>query len=666
MSTLGQVLSGEVISAIGWTLIGIIWQASLVAIALAIFLKLFRGQSARIKYYASLLSLGVIVAISVYNFTESYSTPTQKDVSENLTQMHQININDFIDQLKTSDEPITQLKVKLKDFAKQLDKYLLYIVNIWAIGIFVFMLKFLASYTYIKRLKQTKISNINEKWIQKFNEIEKRLSVSKKLKYLESGVVKVPMVLGYLKPVILIPAGMITGIPENQIEAIIAHELAHIKRNDYLVNILQTIVEIVFFFHPGVWYISGVIRTERENCCDDIALTVCDGNLTYAKALLSVQELYPGKVYGTVAFSGQKKQLLNRIKRMIMKTEIKSNLSDKIIATIIVSVGIIFATVSLNLKAEPSEASPILDNKVINSPAYIFTEQVTPQKLADIKKVVTKDTMKLKHRGERIDIDNNMVIKTFIDRDGKNKEMKFTLKNGSVSELFVDGKKIPSKDYPTYQPEIDKTITDLRDAKEDIRKAMQDIKDIDFDKIRKDVQVAMSDVRINMDSIRNEINRSIEKSKKVDIEKIMKEVEMNLKHFERINIDSLVGEITIDIEGIRRVNTEEFKKQMEEIAMLNKEQHRMQMEEALKHIQKIDMNEIREQILKNQQEITKSIDWEAIQKEMKRAQEEIAKMDLGMIHFEEQERFEKIDKEKVLKEMETELKKLEGLELEKK
>ena len=98
------------------------------------------------------------------------------------------------------------------------------------------------------------------------------MRISRPVRLLESAIAEVPVVIGYLKPVILIPAGLLANLPVDQVEAILLHELAHIRRADYLVNLLQTMVESLLFYHPAVWWISHVIRTEREHCCDDFVL----------------------------------------------------------------------------------------------------------------------------------------------------------------------------------------------------------------------------------------------------------------------------------------------------------------------------------------------------------------------------------------------------------
>ena len=97
--------------------------------------------------------------------------------------------------------------------------------------------------------------------------------------------------IGWLRPVILFPASALTGLSAEQLEALLAHELAHIRRYDYLVNLLQTTVETLFFYHPAVWWVSAQVRQEREHCCDDLAVAACGDVLTYARALTALEQL---------------------------------------------------------------------------------------------------------------------------------------------------------------------------------------------------------------------------------------------------------------------------------------------------------------------------------------------------------------------------------------
>lgn len=151
----------------------------------------------------------------------------------------------------------------------------------------------------------------------KLRELANKLNISKNVKLRESLAVKVPVVIGWLRPVILLPSSAITGLSVRQLELILAHELAHIRRHDYLVNLLQKIAETLLFYHPAVWWLSGVVRQERENCCDDLAIAVCKGDkLFYAKTLSLLDSMRPSNDIALAADGGS---LLRRIQRLAGK-----------------------------------------------------------------------------------------------------------------------------------------------------------------------------------------------------------------------------------------------------------------------------------------------------------------------------------------------------------
>ena len=125
-----------------------------------------------------------------------------------------------------------------------------------------------------------------------------------------STLINTPVVVGYIKPTILFPIALINQLSIVEIEAILAHELAHIKRHDYLLNIIQILIETIFYYHPAIWFISSKVRFERENCCDDLAIDKIGSSVSYAKTLIKLQELKLNPVKSALAFSGNKKHFL--------------------------------------------------------------------------------------------------------------------------------------------------------------------------------------------------------------------------------------------------------------------------------------------------------------------------------------------------------------------
>src|SRR6185295_3081242 len=144
-----------------------------------------------------------------------------------------------------------------------------------------------------------------------------RLGVRQAVAILQSTLVDVPAVVVVVRPLVLVPASALTGLSTRELEAVLAHELAHIRRHDYLVNLLQTTIETLFFYHPAVWWVSAQARQEREHCCDDLAVAACGDVLTYARALTALEHLRGCEVQLAVAASGG--SLLVRIQRLLRR-----------------------------------------------------------------------------------------------------------------------------------------------------------------------------------------------------------------------------------------------------------------------------------------------------------------------------------------------------------
>lgn len=157
------------------------------------------------------------------------------------------------------------------------------------------------------------------RWNEAFQRIAAQLGVARPVRLLISSILDVPVVIGWLRPLVLMPAAAVTGMAPEHIEALLAHEIAHIRRHDYLVNVLQRIVEAVLFYHPAVWWVSGQIRRERELCCDDLAVAASGDALVYAHALADLELSRPAHAHMAVSANGG--SLLTRIRRLVEQSQ---------------------------------------------------------------------------------------------------------------------------------------------------------------------------------------------------------------------------------------------------------------------------------------------------------------------------------------------------------
>ena len=300
----------HIIQAFSWMLIHSLWQGLLLAVVTAIVLVLTKRSGAKLRYNLVAVQFILFIISCIATFVwEWYQSPVKA-----LTPLAG-TIGGRATQLFNLDAQ------SIQQFAGTCISYFTanapMIVLLWSV-LFVFRsVRMMGSLVYIHRAKSKYTLAPPMVWQQRVEVLCQKLQLDKAVKLLESSYVKVPMVIGHLKPVILIPAGLLAGLPAEQIEAVLLHELAHIRRHDYIVNFLQTVAETVFFFNPGLLWISSLLRDERENCCDDIALEQTHNKRGFVQALISFKEYALQQNAYTVAFAGKKNHLLHRVTRIM-------------------------------------------------------------------------------------------------------------------------------------------------------------------------------------------------------------------------------------------------------------------------------------------------------------------------------------------------------------
>lgn len=256
-------------AALGTALVQFLWQAALVGGALAAARPLLRRASARARYAwdcAALLALPVIFAAT-------------------LMAAHAAGA-DGTDLLLWLPAAVgTWLQRSLTDF-------LPYIVAAWAAGVVALAAYSLGGWWLVQRVRRAASREIPAAWTLRFEQLRQRAGglrrQGSRIALGLSSAVHGPCVVGWWRPLILLPLSAVGAIAPEALEALLAHELAHIRRRDYLVNLLQRGVEVLFFYHPAVWWISRQVAEEREHCCDDAAIAACGDRLAYARALVDL------------------------------------------------------------------------------------------------------------------------------------------------------------------------------------------------------------------------------------------------------------------------------------------------------------------------------------------------------------------------------------------
>ncbi len=310
MKTIVSFLSEPVAVALGWTLLHALWQGFVLVLPVALLLHLFRSKSSQLRYNVGVGALLMQVVASIATFWLYYQPA--------LTHSH--SVVRPLGTVAVSAPALLSLLAKPLPWHVQvqwfLEAHLVEIVVCWLVGVAVFLVRLAGGWLYVQQLKTTAIQPAAAFWQPLLTRLSSQLSIRQPVRLLESARVTMPMVVGALKPVILLPIGLATGLTMRQAEAVLAHELAHIKRFDYGVNLLQSVVEVMYFFHPALWWLSARVREERENCCDDLAVMACGDARALAQALARVEEFSQAPVLA-MALASHKKLLLNRVRRML-------------------------------------------------------------------------------------------------------------------------------------------------------------------------------------------------------------------------------------------------------------------------------------------------------------------------------------------------------------
>jgi hypothetical protein len=209
-----------------------------------------------------------------------------------------------------------------------MSQYSGWIIPAWAVIVLLKLVRMVVDFYYVNRLRTSYINEPGETWTIRLQELTRAMGIRKQVVLLESRLVNIPLVTGHFKPVILVPLGILTRLSPAEVEAFLLHELAHIRRHDYLVNLVQRVTRILFFFNPGVLWLSSLICAERENCCDDIAITYTDNKVQFVEALISVKQHSLSSPALAMNFLGQKNLLLHRVHRIVYSRNKSLNMAE--------------------------------------------------------------------------------------------------------------------------------------------------------------------------------------------------------------------------------------------------------------------------------------------------------------------------------------------------
>ena len=406
------------VERLGWMLVHSLWQLAIVAVLAAVLLRLLRNRSARMRYAVAVAMLALmaigpaatwcfvsfepvqrvsssrtdersaavqqaasvvqkpvtteagsvgfedvrpvgVVAIPLAVEAEAVDVPGPSSALTGTSGRETAVTSTLADRKSAS--AVTLVRDSIEKIARAIKPRLPILVSVWLLGVLICSIRPIWGLWIQWRLRHTGLQPVPDSIQSTLNALIQKLRLTRAVRIAESALVKVPMVVGYVHPMILLPASVITGLTSSQLEAVLAHELAHVRRHDWLINTLQVIAETLLFYHPAVWWLSSQIRQERELCCDDIALGLNVDKAVFARTLLTLEELRQKAMVPAMAATGG--DLAARVRRLLITPHTTpSSGGGTIMGMLVVAMSLVLMVTSLFASGPPEKAKATLVN----------------------------------------------------------------------------------------------------------------------------------------------------------------------------------------------------------------------------------------------------------------------------------------------------------------
>ena len=503
--------------SLAWALLYSLWQGALIYSTLYILLKALPNVNARIKYY---LSFGAVVALFLW-FADTWVTQYQKlkGITVYITQSGTGTAATTTYSVNTIATDSVQSNV-LHDALMRVEQYFPFIILLYAIGLAFMLFRFVVNVWQVRALSKQGIIKPDSYWISQLQGLQAQFDISRPVQLFFSSHVNVPMMLGIIKPIILLPVATINNLSTEQVEAILMHELAHIKRHDYLLNLLQTMIETILFFNPFVWLTSAIIRREREHCCDDLVVACSASPLSYVKALAILEQSRSNDNNLVLAATGKKKQLLNRIKR-IMEMK-KDNINYGQLTIIIVAIiAIAFSITMFTFSPSFAQQAKKGDSDTTTTRQHIYKyKYVNVDSNGNKTEVVKKSNKPLKATDDEDDDNTSVIINDDkgSKRAGANTHSySYSYSNSDADDLGKAIKEIAIAATKTAADAI--ASIDFNEIEKELDDAQKEVNGVDWDKVRAEVKKGIADVDRELDDakmdkdVSKEVKESLEKTK---------------------------------------------------------------------------------------------------------------------------------------------------------
>ncbi len=493
MKTILEFFNAYWFEIVGYTLLHSVWQGLLISIVIALVLRILPTKLSLARYTVATVGLFSIVAASAVTILLLVSRAQDANILTASDQVSNIGIT-----FNNSSTFIPWLAGAQNFVEKSMPLFLL----LWVAGALFFGMRIFVGLAYVHRLREESIPLFNE-WSSYIQNISDHLKIDKFITLAESSAIDAPVVIGYVKPFILIPIGMCTSLSTAQLETIFIHELMHIRRKDYLINLIQSFVEAVYFFNAFVWIISKMVKSERELCCDDAVVELHGNTAAYASALAALEEARLSGTALSLSLAGSKNELLKRIKRLMEKSVHHHYSNGKIIPAVLLVIGVICASW---ISTTTGPDSP--DTALMHNPTVV---QDTTKKNKKAKTARKAENKRESTNNEEVEIVNQVEEKKEIEVEEAVEE--------EVEENLSYAPPVPDFDLPPI-PDVAGMIPPLADF--DL--SMKDFKAPHFDWNDKDWEKFSHEFEEKFKSRFGDFNEKNEK----EIDKILDEIEGNM------------------------------------------------------------------------------------------------------------------------------------------
>ena len=303
-----EITNNIIIENMGWTLFHSVWQIALIAFILFLLLRILAKFSANVRYAVSVFALAFALIVPAATFVKLSANSSANAAQNKISRERDAELLNTNHSRGENRPPFANAETQpagaqnensfasIKDIRNFVDKNFSaiapFVVVFWFIGVTFFAFRFGGGIWQLHLFKTQELADANAEWQERFFVLCEKLKITRTVKLLQSNLVETPIVVGWFKPLILVPAGVFLQVDPNELETVIAHELVHIRRYDCLVNFAQSTIEVLFFYHPCAWWISKIIRSEREFAADEAVIESFGASrLVYASALANLEEI---------------------------------------------------------------------------------------------------------------------------------------------------------------------------------------------------------------------------------------------------------------------------------------------------------------------------------------------------------------------------------------